>query len=727
MFDIREHIEFDRNGRAYCPSCEIKKGRRPRQRSLAIVPGSDGAYLCHAGCSVEEIREAVGQPKPKAVDSVLRKPSLASPSEAKDPPAYTEIQVMKYVGILVNGKTPDAVAAREWLGKRGFTTDMMLHYKLSLFGSHLQIPIPTDDAGSSYHLKSRIAPWTGNTAWAQKGIPAMVFFTYKPEGATQTWLCEGEWDAMLLGWKVREVGIQDIAVATFTCGCNAIPMQLELERLVGEVMIFYDRDQPGQNGSEKLAKKLGSRARIAQVPAPDIFPKGWDISDALNSGFSLEDLQKAANQAMPFIADKSPAQEVYGDLLSRLERAYQLESASERIYHLELISREVRIPTPRLTLMWMNHVAEKDTKDPLEVHQFVEKSPERRPFLIPGFLPTGTIVVLVADGGTGKTLLANHLCLSIAKGGSWNGKPVKQGRVLIIQSDEPELECAARLRDANFPDLDPGWVYVKTNWQFSQLPLLKKWLQQYQPALVMIDSLTATNRHSEAEERDTAYGLVLYELRDLANQYGTTFLVLHHTNKLGIERGTTAIRDNVGEVWLLKHGDKTDPSNLERKLVIDKSRTGCNDTHTLELNDEDFSWILKPKDPNQEGKTPLEDRLLDFMERSPDIPREIEEIAHEFNVSWSSARRALKKLWRLGYVNEETLAVDNHNGRGGKTTKKVFTYPRLLNSDQDPCLEPSVVTIQLDLNSEERPGSLPEDTSGHYSSAAPVYNPARPF
>jgi len=155
--------------------------------------------------------------------------------------------------------------------------------------------------------------------------------------------------------------------------------------------------------------------------------------------------------------------------------------------------------------MWMNHFAEKDTKDPLEVHQFVEKSPERRPFLIPGFPPTGTIVVLVADGGTGKTLLANHLCLSIARGGSWNGEPVTRGRVLIIQADEPELECAARLQDSNFPDLDPGWVYVKTNWQFSQLPLLKKWLQQYEPALVMIDSLTDTNRHSESEERDTAY------------------------------------------------------------------------------------------------------------------------------------------------------------------------------------------------------------------------------
>jgi hypothetical protein len=113
MFEIREHIEFDRNGRAFCPSCESKKGRIPRQKSLAIVPGSGGAYVCHAGCTVEEIREAIGKPKPIPF-------SPPPPREGREPPVYTESQVTKSVGILVNGHTPDTVAAREWLHKRGY-------------------------------------------------------------------------------------------------------------------------------------------------------------------------------------------------------------------------------------------------------------------------------------------------------------------------------------------------------------------------------------------------------------------------------------------------------------------------------------------------------------------------------------------------------------------------------------------------------------------------------
>jgi len=58
-FDIRAYVAFDAKGRGYCPSCERKKGRRPSQKSLAVL--GSGAYKCHAGCTPEEIRNAVGQ------------------------------------------------------------------------------------------------------------------------------------------------------------------------------------------------------------------------------------------------------------------------------------------------------------------------------------------------------------------------------------------------------------------------------------------------------------------------------------------------------------------------------------------------------------------------------------------------------------------------------------------------------------------------------------------
>jgi len=170
-------------------------------------------------------------------------------------PTYTESQVSKFVGLLLGGNTPDAVAARAWLNNRGITGDMIAHYQLGLMYAGISIPIPT--GRGDYYIKRRVNPWGGEKSWTQKGIPAMVFFTHQPEGATKTYLCEGEWDALLLGWLLKDD--PTIAVATFTCGCQTIPSEGYLEQLPGEVVIFYDRDEAGERGAHKLAQRLGNR------------------------------------------------------------------------------------------------------------------------------------------------------------------------------------------------------------------------------------------------------------------------------------------------------------------------------------------------------------------------------------------------------------------------------------------------------------------------------------
>ncbi|NJM00645.1 MAG: hypothetical protein HC924_18565 [Synechococcaceae cyanobacterium SM2_3_2] len=296
-FDIRAHIDFQ-NGRAYCPSCEAKKGRRPRQRSLALVPGTDGAYLCHAGCSVEEIRSTIGHPK-SSTNGNGHHPTSGQLQ------TYTALQVGKFVGLLLNGQTPDTIEARDWLSNRGIPSALIQHYQLGLMCTPKGIGIPIPLGEGTFGIKTRRFPLDSSGIWHQKGIPALVFFTHNPEESIQTWLCEGEWDALLLGWKVREAGLP-ITVATFTCGARSVPPESELRKLPSEVVIFYDRDDPGTEGSQKVAQalqKLGKSARIAQVPCNrDPIPKGWDISDALLSGTTLHELQQA-----PEVKQKDPS------------------------------------------------------------------------------------------------------------------------------------------------------------------------------------------------------------------------------------------------------------------------------------------------------------------------------------------------------------------------------------------------------------------------------------
>ncbi|NJO74618.1 MAG: toprim domain-containing protein [Leptolyngbyaceae cyanobacterium RM1_406_9] len=126
----------------------------------------------------------------------------------------------------------------------------------------------------------------------------MVWFTWLPAEAKETWLCESEWDAMLLGWMLRKADLP-IAVASFTCGSGHVPPTEQLQKLPGQVTIFYDWDESGEKGSRKAALALNKRSRIAQVPKPDNCPvKGWDVSNAINASFTLTQFAAAASNAV---------------------------------------------------------------------------------------------------------------------------------------------------------------------------------------------------------------------------------------------------------------------------------------------------------------------------------------------------------------------------------------------------------------------------------------------
>jgi hypothetical protein len=106
-----------------------------------------------------------------------------------------------------------------------------------------------------------------------------------------------------------------VNVACFTCGCDTVPPAAELQKLAGErVVIFYDRNDkptktgriPGDEGARKVAKALGDRGFIGKVPMPDdCNVNGWDVTNALLSGFSVNDFTTAAAEAQRPAGEKT--------------------------------------------------------------------------------------------------------------------------------------------------------------------------------------------------------------------------------------------------------------------------------------------------------------------------------------------------------------------------------------------------------------------------------------
>ena len=176
MFDIRNFIEFDQRGRAFCPSCEAAgKGHK---KNLTLIPDTDGAYKCHRGCTPKEIREILGSPKPQQIPTALA-PTRPQRSVTVSP------QKVKEAADRLKGSRQ----ALPWLLNRGFTIEMIEHYRLGAARTkcsdrHLwaiSTPIAVSE-GTSYYQKKRVAPWLDEgdrpadyQPWSQYGIPAEDF------------------------------------------------------------------------------------------------------------------------------------------------------------------------------------------------------------------------------------------------------------------------------------------------------------------------------------------------------------------------------------------------------------------------------------------------------------------------------------------------------------------------------------------------------------------------
>jgi hypothetical protein len=333
-FEIRDHVEFNQAGRASCPACE-QDGKR-NQKNLSI-DSATGAYHCWRGCTPEQIREVLGQPKPNSTTAV----GFSAPTHPTKTIALSEVTQSQQ-------RLQQSPEALNWLRSKGFTDEMIEHYRIGFEtwrSEHPAIALHISHH-SGFYRKLRIAPWIDQTdlpKWSQYGVPTSIFKTYSPENAIATWYCEGEWDAMRLGWLAKQQNAP-ILVCCSTSGCGSVPSIEQLNQLPGNIFIFFDRNDtptkngtiPGEAGALKLAEAIGDQARIAEVPmSDDCSIPGWDVSNALDAGFAWTDFEQAASiavQTIPKIPTlKSTLTELLEQHPSNFQQMVELMNLSKRI------------------------------------------------------------------------------------------------------------------------------------------------------------------------------------------------------------------------------------------------------------------------------------------------------------------------------------------------------------------------------------------------------------
>ncbi|WP_366453759.1 AAA family ATPase [Limnobacter sp.] len=305
---------------------------------------------------------------------------------------------------------------------------------------------------------------------------------------------------------------------------------------------------------------------------------------------------------------------------------------------------------------------------------------EERNYLIPDVLPHPSVVLLYGAGGDGKSMAAWTLAKHVASGEPFvvRGKhvPVKKGPVLLLNGDQPLVQLKEQLQEVDYP-LESE-TFIQTDWSLQRYAQFVKQMNSLQPKLVVIDSLIGCSGGRAFDENKSDFATPLYWLtRNNGILFpATTIIIIHHANKQGGFRGTSAIRDAVDETWALKKPSKEQvekgsaPAH-SRLVTIEKSRSGRSGTSLLMQMEADLSFSISDFTPEVDaGNTApssITDRVLQRLRVIHPRTATRSDLNSDPVIGGNVAaiRKSLHRLEKRGLI-EVVDAVPNKSG--GKPT-----------------------------------------------------------
>jgi len=245
-----------------------------------------------------------------------------------------------------------------------------------------------------------------------------------------------------------------------------------------------------------------------------------------------------------------------------------------------------------------------------EIFQYPEPS-----FLIDPILIDGTVSIIGAYTGIGKSLIALSIIKSVLTGDPLWGKynVLKTGPVFLIDEETPISFLKERVQKMHFEKDLPLYllhlqdVRIDRDANFNALMAT---IEKVRPVLVVFDSLIRVHRQKEDEA--TSMSSVIDRLRKIANS-GTTVLVIHHHRKAEGPlnqklRGSSDIPGGVDiDYALIKKDDY---------LVFSSVKTRTKPIIPIKLKIVSLEFfpyeLLKPQDRNHEND-PFRGKAVKFV------------------------------------------------------------------------------------------------------------------
>lgn len=315
---------------------------------------------------------------------------------------------------------------------------------------------------------------------------------------------------------------------------------------------------------------------------------------------------------------------------------------------------------------------------------------KRQEWLIPTFLPDDTLVVLAGQPGLGKTTA----CLSWAASLTNGRRPIADSacnprNVLMLSNEDSEAQLR-RIFERLGGNLNRLFVEDEESeypWGLGDIYSLEKRVEELNPALVIIDSLSThkpgkcdLNSHGDVAP-------VLVALRKLAAKHNCCIAVIHHTNKtqttdpLSKISGSGGISATARHVILVAQHPEDDTA---RVAAIAKTNLCAMDSPAYQFRLDPFAWIgqtqLSASDLLADGKSDesqsdaesfLADALADGRRDSVELAkqaeaaginrRSLQRVARKLGIVKSaSGRREDRKIyWSIPSDTQSTTIDDN--------------------------------------------------------------------
>ena len=386
----------------------------------------------------------------------------------------------------------------------------------------------------------------------------------------------------------------------------------------------------------------------------------------------------AENKKIVKEAEEKKVQEVrtstldFGDVIKRAKNILELDNPAEMNYKLNTLALKAGYrDQSSLEKLIVDQIQYESQKGILDIADLFALDIQRE-YLIPDILPTPSVVLIYGAGGDGKSMSAWTMAKHIATGDPFlvrgSKVPVDQGNVLLLNGDQPLSQLKEQLEEVNFP-IESN-VKIQTDWQLQRYAQFIKLMQTYTPKLVVIDSLIGCSGGRAFDENKSDFAQPLYWLtRNNGVLFPrTTILIIHHANKNGGFRGTSAIRDAVDETWKLSKPTQEQVNKVGRNsrfITIEKSRSGRMGTQMIMKMKDDLTFAIADYTPevsdDSGSPTTVQDKVLQKLRKIHPETYTINQMIHDPMVDGKDAaiRKSFQRLLKKGLI--ELIEDDNSN------------------------------------------------------------------